>query len=103
MISQFATNEQNMNAVERILHYSDLPAEGDATTPNDPPMSWPSKGQISFTDVSMAYREGLPLVLKGVTFDVRPGEKVCLVIFSSSVAAHLIVRIGWDSWTYWSW
>lgn len=77
MVSQFALNEQNMNAVERVLHYSELPSEGAATTPNDPPMTWPTKGHISFTDVELAYREGLPLVLKGITFDVKPGEKVC--------------------------
>ena len=76
MISQFAKNEQNMNAVERVLHYCDLPAEGAATTPDDPPMSWPDRGQITFTNVSMAYREGLPLVLKDVSFEVKPGEKV---------------------------
>ena len=76
MISQFAQNEQNMNAVERVLHYSELSREGEARTPDDPPMTWPEKGHISFVDVRMAYREGLPLVLKGVTFEVRPGEKV---------------------------
>lgn len=76
MISQFAKNEQNMNAVERVLHYTELPAEGAVTTSNDPPMSWPDRGQISFTNVAMAYREGLPLVLKNVTFGVKPGEKV---------------------------
>lgn len=76
MVSQFAQNEQNMNAVERVLHYCELPHEGNPSTPDDPPMSWPEQGSISFIDVEMAYREGLPLVLKGVTFQVRPGEKV---------------------------
>jgi ATP-binding cassette subfamily C (CFTR/MRP) protein 1 len=76
MISQFAQNEQNMNAVERVLHYSELPLEGEASTPDDPPISWPENGHISFINVKMAYREGLPFVLKGVTFQVHPGEKV---------------------------
>ncbi|KAG6873113.1 hypothetical protein C0995_002776 [Termitomyces sp. Mi166 len=79
MIAQFAQNEQNMNAVERVLHYAELPPEGDATTSNDPPASWPCQGHISFNNVKFAYREGLPLVLKGVTFDVKPGEKVGIV------------------------
>ncbi|RXW15854.1 hypothetical protein EST38_g10001 [Candolleomyces aberdarensis] len=79
MVSQFAQNEQNMNAVERILHYSDLPSEGDLHTPNDPAPSWPEKGAIRFEDVKMAYREGLPLVLKGISFDIRPGEKIGIV------------------------
>lgn len=75
-IAQFAQNEQNMNAVERVLHYTRLPAEGDCVTPNDPPPTWPMKGMITFSNVKMAYREGLPLVLKDVSFQVNPGEKV---------------------------
>jgi ABC-type multidrug transport system fused ATPase/permease subunit len=81
MVSQFAQNEQNMNAVERILHYSELPSEGELHTPNDPAPSWPEKGAIRFEGVKMAYREGLPLVLKGINFDIRPGEKVRTISF----------------------
>ena len=81
MVQQFAQNEQNMNAVERVLVYTELPPEGDAQTPNDPPVSWPEKGEIKFTGVEMVYREGLPLVLKGISFEVTPGEKVGLLYF----------------------
>ncbi|KAH9919495.1 multidrug resistance-associated ABC transporter [Epithele typhae] len=76
MVSTYAQNEQNFNAVERVLYYTDLPSEGAATTPDDPPPSWPAHGEIKFKDVEMAYRPGLPPVLKGVSFDVKPGEKV---------------------------
>jgi ABC-type multidrug transport system fused ATPase/permease subunit len=79
MVSQFATNEQNMNSVERVINYAELPAEGDTVTPDDPPSSWPDRGEITFTNVEMSYREGLPLVLKDVSFNVRAGEKVCLL------------------------
>ncbi|PPR03716.1 hypothetical protein CVT24_007391 [Panaeolus cyanescens] len=79
MVSQFAQNEQNMNAVERILHYSELPHEGDDKSPDTPAPSWPDKGQITFSDVELAYREGLPLVLKGVSFRVNPSEKVGII------------------------
>ena len=68
--------EQDFNAVERVLHYTELPSEGSATTPNDPPPSWPESGALEFKDVEMAYRPGLPPVLKGVSFQVKPGEKV---------------------------
>ncbi|EKM53211.1 uncharacterized protein PHACADRAFT_259405 [Phanerochaete carnosa HHB-10118-sp] len=79
LVSTYAQNEQNFNAVERILHYTELPSEGATTTPNDPPASWPEQGKIEFKDVNLAYREGLPLVLKDVTFEVNPGEKVGVV------------------------
>ena len=76
MVTQFAQNEQNMNAVERVLVYTELPPEGAAVTENDPPSSWPKLGRIQFSNVKMVYREGLPLVLNDVNFEVRAGEKV---------------------------
>ncbi|KAI8970550.1 multidrug resistance-associated ABC transporter [Trametes punicea] len=79
LVSTYAQNEQNFNAVERILYYTELPSEGAATTPNDPPESWPEAGEIEFKDVEMAYRPGLPPVLKGVSFHVRPREKIGVV------------------------
>ncbi|KZP09468.1 multidrug resistance-associated ABC transporter [Athelia psychrophila] len=79
MVTQYAQNEQNFNSVERVLVYTELPPDGEVTTPNDPPPSWPETGAIKFNDVKLAYREGLPLVLKGTTFEVRPGEKVGIV------------------------
>ncbi|KAF8500114.1 multidrug resistance-associated ABC transporter [Gautieria morchelliformis] len=79
IVTYFAQTEQNMNAVERITVYAELPPEGVSTTPNDPPPSWPLKGAITFRDVGLAYREGLPLVLKDVNFDIKPSEKVGIV------------------------
>ena len=54
MVSQFAQNEQNMNAVEH--DYTELEPEGKTSTPEDPPPSWPSKGEISFSNVELAYQ-----------------------------------------------
>jgi ATP-binding cassette, subfamily C (CFTR/MRP), member 1 len=97
MVSTFATNEQNFNSVERyfqafhlmgillkcsnprILVYTELPSEGARETKADPPAAWPQQGAIEFRDVELAYRSGLPLVLKRVSFEVRPGEKVGIV------------------------
>ncbi|OBA27989.1 P-loop containing nucleoside triphosphate hydrolase protein, partial [Hanseniaspora valbyensis NRRL Y-1626] len=44
-----------------------------------PPPNWPTKGSIQFEHVSMAYREGLPLVLKDLTFSIDDGQKIALV------------------------
>ncbi|KAF8154551.1 multidrug resistance-associated ABC transporter [Crassisporium funariophilum] len=80
MISMFATCEQNMNAVERVLHYSELPPEGgNGSSSTEPPASWPANGMIKFSNVKLAYREGLPSVLKGIDFLVNPGEKIGIV------------------------
>jgi len=68
-----------MNAVERVLFYSELPSEGNTGITVNPPVDWPRSGDIKFSNVELAYREHLPLVLKGIGFHVKPGEKVGIV------------------------
>ena len=79
LVTVFATVEQDMNTAERVAFYSHLKPEGAITTPDDPPASWPDRGVIEFKDVRLRYREGLPEVLKGVSFATRAGEKVGIV------------------------
>ena len=69
----------------QVLHYTELPSKGATTTPND----WPEASVIEFRDVEMAYRPGLPAVLKGVSFAIKPGEKV-------RVSHSRVPR--WDDW-----
>jgi len=77
IVWMYAMAEQSMNSVERILVYTSLPSEGlPSESKNQPQHSWPAQGRIEFRDVELQYREGLPMVLKGITFDVQPGEKV---------------------------
>lgn len=38
--------------------------------------AWPSTGNLSFVNVCLRYRTGLPLALKGLTFTVGAGERV---------------------------
>ncbi|KAL0574913.1 hypothetical protein V5O48_007057 [Marasmius crinis-equi] len=78
LITTFAANEQNMNAVERLLVYTTLPPEKDEKA-QEPPAEWPSQGEIEFKNVDFAYREGLPLVLKNVSFRIKSGEKIGVV------------------------
>ena len=57
-----------------------MEAEPAATYPSDPsPDDWPTAGAIEFEDVQLRYRPELPLVLKGISFKVRPGEKVGII------------------------
>lgn len=82
-----------MNAVERLLVYTELPSEEPLdkrprlTELDD---SWPAQGEIEFSNVDMGYREGLPLVLKDVSFRVKAGEKVCVLRALEYLAALTI-------------
>ena len=41
-----------------------------------PAANWPADGRLYFTDYWTRYREGLDPVLRGVTLDIKPMEKV---------------------------
>ncbi len=43
-----------------------------------PKPEWPEKGMVQFNDLAVRYREGLDLVLKGISCDIKGGEKVSI-------------------------
>ncbi|PVD32870.1 hypothetical protein C0Q70_08317 [Pomacea canaliculata] len=72
--------EMAMNAVERILEYTDLPSETnqnvhekDADVEDE---SWPAQGRVEFKGVTLAYDKNLDPVLINASFVVSPGEKI---------------------------
>jgi ATP-binding cassette subfamily C (CFTR/MRP) protein 1 len=73
----------SVNAVERVLWYTDpnsVPQEAAHEIPeSDPPKTWPSTGAISMEKIVMSYRPGLPAVLKGISLDIKSGEKVGII------------------------
>lgn len=70
--------ENDMNSAERLVYCAnELPLEADYKKPElAPPETWPSKGEIVFENVSFAYRPGLPVVLKGISLDIKSQEKI---------------------------
>lgn len=74
------TAHQCQNSVERVLHYNRLQVEAAPTLPTDPrPEAWPTLGKVEFKSVELKYRPDLPLVLKGISFSIQPGEKIGII------------------------
>jgi ABC-type multidrug transport system fused ATPase/permease subunit len=77
-----ADAEQQMTAVERVVEYvDDTPSEPYEAPPGStpPPPSWPASGTLAFEKYHMRYRPDTPLVLHGVSFSIRAGERVGVV------------------------
>ena len=94
LVRNMTDTENQMNGVERMLEYRDkIEQEGRDSQPDHkpPPKDWPSEGAIAVHDLSMRYRPALPLVLKGVSFSVRPGEKVGVVGRTGSGKSSLML------------
>ncbi|KAG2129053.1 ABC protein [Suillus bovinus] len=75
--------ENYMNAVERLSQYvagDTIPQEAPyEIEERKPPAQWPEHGAVEFNDVKMAYRPGLPDVLRGISIKIRGGEKIGIV------------------------
>ncbi|XP_049887227.1 ATP-binding cassette sub-family C member 4-like isoform X2 [Pectinophora gossypiella] len=73
--------ENQMTSVERIQEYSKVESEPPLQSePNKkPPPSWPEQGRIQFRHVFLYYAAGEPAVLKDLTLDINPKEKVGIV------------------------
>ncbi|XP_072361423.1 ATP-binding cassette sub-family C member 5-like [Scyliorhinus torazame] len=88
-------SEARFTSVERIRHYiMNLESEAPSHIPETaPPPDWPQEGQIEFDEVEMCYRDNLPLVLKKVTFTVKPREKIGIVGRTGSGKSSLGVTL----------
>ncbi|XP_071949500.1 ATP-binding cassette sub-family C member 5-like [Antedon mediterranea] len=81
LVIMASETEARFTSVERILDYiRELKPEAPATIQDKKPAKeWPDKGHIQFKNYKMRYREGLPLVLKGVNLEIKPQEKIGIV------------------------
>ncbi len=77
LLTNVTSIELGFNAAERVLEYVELktePQDGD-----DAPAAWPSEGKIEVEKLTAGYSDELPAVLKEITFDVKPGERIGVV------------------------
>ena len=80
LVRLYSINEQNMNSVERVKEYIEVDQEAQAIIQEARPAgNWPSQGAIQFINYSTRYRSDLDPVLKDLTFNVQPGERVGIV------------------------
>lgn len=77
LLRQYANVELDLNAVERVVEYADMPIEDQSG--HDAPAAWPTKGEIEVHDLVVAYAPDLSPVLRGLSFSVRQNERVGVV------------------------
>ncbi|PVD36248.1 hypothetical protein C0Q70_03226 [Pomacea canaliculata] len=79
-VGSWSTLESDMVSVERVKEYTDLGVEAPwEISAHKPPDSWPEHGDVKIDDIALRYRDGLDLVLDGVSVHVSSKEKVGIV------------------------
>ncbi|CAJ0581901.1 unnamed protein product, partial [Mesorhabditis spiculigera] len=79
-------------SVERVDEYSRLEAEAEWRE-NGPTKPWPSRGNLQFRHYSTRYRSELPLVIQGLTLNMKPGEKIGVVGRTGSGKSSLTMAL----------
>uniref|UniRef100_A0A182NES5 ABC-type glutathione-S-conjugate transporter n=1 Tax=Anopheles dirus TaxID=7168 RepID=A0A182NES5_9DIPT len=78
LVRMTAEVETNIVAIERLEEYTVLPREADWQK-GTVDKAWPAEGKVEFKDYQIRYREGLDLVIRGISLNVRGGEKIGIV------------------------
>lgn len=82
-----------LTSVERILEYSQLEPEKQPEVPRKVAANWPLKGKIEFKNVFYRYSMDHEAVLRGLSFSVKPCEKVSIVGRTGAGKSSLIGAI----------
>ncbi|KIK63814.1 hypothetical protein GYMLUDRAFT_40900 [Collybiopsis luxurians FD-317 M1] len=94
----WTTLELDLNAVERVVEYLDLPQEPPIIIEsNRPPAYWPSSSPnetlISVENLSVKYAPDLPAVIQDISFTLRAGERIGLLGRTGSGKSTLAMSI----------
>ncbi|KAL9237367.1 hypothetical protein vseg_011924 [Gypsophila vaccaria] len=81
----------NIVSVERLNQYMHLPSEAPEVIEHSrPPRNWPTVGKVEIRDLQIRYREGAPLVLRGISCTFEGGDKIGIVGRTGSGKTTLI-------------
>ncbi|KAG0221460.1 Multidrug resistance-associated protein 1 [Mortierella sp. GBA43] len=81
LVTAYSELQNQLISVERVEEYSTKNEEAPATLPSDGdlPPDWPNQGRIVIQHYSTRYREGMDLVLKDISLEIQPKERVGVV------------------------
>ncbi|CCH46807.1 Multidrug resistance-associated protein 1 [Wickerhamomyces ciferrii] len=95
LMQTYSEVENDMNSVERVCQYANNLEQEAAYKKLDyqPRPTWPEEGSIEFKDLSLKYRDDLPLVLKKLSISIKGGEKIGICGRTGAGKSSLMVAL----------
>jgi ABC-type multidrug transport system fused ATPase/permease subunit len=102
LTSMTADVEASFSSIERVKEFTETvpqerevmySSEESSSVIDPPPPSWPSQGELVFRNVSLRYRENLPLVLNNISMTVPHGSKVGIVGRTGSGKSTMLLAL----------
>jgi len=95
MVRTVADIDSSIACVERVVAVGSVEQEADLALTHEscPRDGWPARGEVDFHGVVMSYLPSLPAILKGVTFNIRAGEKIGVAGRTGAGKSSLIMTL----------
>lgn len=93
LIRIFNELEVQSNSLERIQGYLDIDHESQPTRAGIPPASWPTSGDLRVENLSARYSQSGPIVLHGLSFHIRSGQRIGVVGRTGSGKSSLTLAL----------
>lgn len=89
----FSEMAKGMSSIQRLIEYIDYTEHERAWEQPRAPQNWPSHGQIEFKNLSVRYREKLPLVINSLDFLINENQKVGIVGRTGSGKSTILLAL----------
>eukprot|EP01125_Pyxidicula_operculata_P021880 TRINITY_DN8721_c0_g1_i1.p1 TRINITY_DN8721_c0_g1~~TRINITY_DN8721_c0_g1_i1.p1 ORF type:complete len:1258 (+),score=294.88 TRINITY_DN8721_c0_g1_i1:29-3775(+) len=93
LVRDFNDIQSEISAISRINNYIKKTETEKQKEVENLPESWPSKGRITYKNVVMNYFPHHPPTLKGISFTIKPGEKIGVCGRTGSGKSSLIMAL----------
>ncbi|KAI8689435.1 hypothetical protein NCS56_00207000 [Fusarium sp. Ph1] len=92
-LRRYASLELDMNALERVLEFTQVETEAETETGGVVPATWPTQGLVQVCNITARYKPTGPDVLRNISLTLQPGQRVGIVGRTGAGKSSLILAL----------
>ncbi|KAJ4226176.1 hypothetical protein NW759_004762 [Fusarium solani] len=92
-LRRYASLELDMNALERVLEFTQVETEAATETGGIVPATWPTQGLVQVCNITARYKPTGPDVLRNVSLALQPRQRVGIVGRTGAGKSSLILAL----------